>query len=139
MRQATGDPAEQEKHNEPDMAERVLDIVPEYPKKQHVEGEMRPVGMQELIGDEGERRRHGSHTTRHSEAIEEPCRDHRIARHCIETLPLPDPQLTDEDHDVEQDQANGDVMRTDVEARVGVMQGYQWHEGWASPSISIGA
>src|SRR5690606_40614262 len=40
------------------MAERILDIVAEYPQEQHVAAEMEKVAMQESIGNVGQKSRH---------------------------------------------------------------------------------
>ena len=109
------------------MAERVLDIVSEHPEKQHVEGEMCPVGMQELMGDERERGRHARDADRYLQPIEKACRDDGIARHRIEPLAVPDSQLADENQRVDKDQGDRDVMRADIEARVGIVEGNQRH------------
>ena len=48
------DPAQQVKSKEPQMTERVFDIVAEDPEKPHIAGEMQPIGVHEHRGDQRE-------------------------------------------------------------------------------------
>jgi hypothetical protein len=74
-------PAEQIEREEPAMAARVLDVVPEHPEIEHVAGEVHEPAVQEHRGQQGQRRRHHDQLSRQLRVFEQDRRDEAVAVH----------------------------------------------------------
>ena len=109
------------------MPQRILDIVTEHPKEQHVAGQMPEIAMQEGIGQIGGIIGYEHQVRRQMRIVESDCRDvaqaHR--RGIGDLLGRQQRPGQQPDDGIDDDQADRDVLDFDMLERIRVVQRYE--------------